>query len=252
MEAEIVIVPDAGAVARLGAQRFVRLARQASESRGRFTAVLSGGSTPSGLYRLLAGEPYRSEVPWGKVHLFWGDERCVPPNDPGSNYRLAEEAFLDHVPVPPENVHRVQGELPPEQAARAYALELEDFFCGPRARFDLVLLGLGHDGHTASLFPGSAALEETIRLVAAVEAQYEDWPAARVTITLPAINASRHILFLVSGSGKAKVVEKVLSDPVGPLPAQQVRPTAGTLTWLIDEAAASQLGSATAGPGRRE
>ena len=247
METEIVIVPDAEALARSGAQRFVQLAQQASDSRGRFTAALSGGSTPHGMYRLLAEEPYRSEVPWQQVHLFWGDERCVPPDHPGSNYRMAEEALLSHVPVPPENVHRVQGELAPQQAARAYGRDLEDFFCGPHARFDLVQLGLGSDGHTASLFPGAAALQETTDLVAAVEAHYEDRPACRITLTLPAINMSRHILFLVTGSSKAEILREVLSEPRGPLPAQRVRPTAGELAWLVDEAAAGELDRARVG-----
>ncbi|MCL7453395.1 MAG: 6-phosphogluconolactonase [Anaerolineae bacterium] len=241
MEFEMIVVPDAEALARSGAQRFVRSAQQAIGSRGRFTAALSGGSTPRALYRLLSEEPFRSELPWEQVHLFWGDERCVPAGDPGSNYRMAEETLISRVPIPPGNVHRVRGELPPEQAARAYARDLEEFFCGPRTRFDLVLLGLGSDGHTASLFPESPVLEETTRLAATVEADYEDRPACRITLTLPAINTSRQILFLVSGDSKAEIVRQVLSEPGGPLPAQQVRPTAGQLTWLIDEAAANRL-----------
>ena len=249
MDTDIVIVPDADALARAGAQRFVRLAQQASESRGRFTAALPGGTTPRGLYRLLAEEPYRSEVPWQQVHLFWGDERCVPPGDPGSNYHMAEEILLRRVPVPPENIHRIRGELAPDEAARAYARDLEDFFCGPHTRFDLMLLGLGSDGHTASLFPGSAALQEETRLVAAAEAHYEDRPASRITLTLPAINTSRHVLFLVAGSSKAEILRQVLSTPGGPLPAQQVQPRAGELTWLVDEAAASELDRATLATG---
>lgn len=245
MESEIIIVSDPEALARLGARLFALLAREAITSRGRFTAALSGGSTPRVMYRLLAGEPYRSEVPWEQVHLFWGDERCVPPDDPESNYHQAEEALIGRVPIPAENVHRIQGELPPEQAVRAYGGALEDFFCGPRVRFDLMLLGLGSDGHTASLFPGSTALEEATRLVAAVEAQYEDRPACRVTLTLPAINTSRQILFMVSGRSKAGIVHEVLSEPQDLLPAQRVHPTAGKLSWLIDEAAASRLKAGT-------
>jgi 6-phosphogluconolactonase len=201
------------------------------------------------MYRLLAEEPYRSEVPWRQVHLFWGDERCVPPDDPGSNYHMAEETLLRHVPVPSENVHRVQGELAPEQAARAYARDLEDFFCGPHTRFDLMLLGLGSDGHTASLFPDSTILQETVRLAAAAEAHYEDRPASRITLTLPVINTSRHVLFLVSGSSKAEILQQVLSKPGGPLPAQRVQPRAGELIWLVDEAAASELDQAAIGAG---
>jgi 6-phosphogluconolactonase len=241
MDAEIVIVPDADALAREAAERFASLAREAVDSRERFTAVLSGGSTPGGLFRLLAEEPYRTLIPWAKVHLFWADERCVPHDDPGSNYHLAHETLVKHVSVPPENVHRVQGELEPEIAAQLYELALQDFFCGPRPRFDLVLLGMGEDGHTASLFPGSPLLAETERLAAPVQASYQDRPAQRVTLTLPALNSARQILFLVAGSAKAQIVQAVMEGPVGRFPAQRVQPTAGQLTWLLDAEAASLL-----------
>jgi 6-phosphogluconolactonase len=241
MKAEIVVFPDADALAHEAAQRFVALVREAAASRGRFSVALSGGSTPGTLYRLLAEEPYRGQIPWAEVHLFWGDERCVPPDDPGSNYRLAEETLIARVPIPPGNVHRVRGELDPEEAARVYARELRDFFCGPRPRFDLVLLGLGEDGHTASLFPGSPVLDETARLAAAEEAHYQDRPAHRVTLTLPVLNAARHVLFLITGGAKAGIVQTVLEGEPGRLPAQRIRPIAGQLTWLLDAAAASQL-----------
>jgi 6-phosphogluconolactonase len=165
----------------------------------------------------------------------------VPPDDPESSFRLADEAFISRVPIPPDNIHRVQGELTPGAAARAYANALTDFFCGPHARLDLILLGLGEDGHTASLFPGSDVLRETTRLTAVVDAHYKDRPATRVTLTLPAINTARHILFLVTGAGKARIVQAVLEGDQGLYPAQQVRPTAGEITWLLDEAAASRL-----------
>jgi 6-phosphogluconolactonase len=223
------------------AQRFSHLAREAIESRGRFSVALSGGSTPAALYRLLAEEPYRSQIPWAQVHLFWGDERCVPPDHRDSNFRLANETLLAQVPIPPANVYRVQGELEPEAAAHGYEKALQDFFCGPRTRFDLVLLGLGKDGHTASLFPGSDALHERERLAVAVEAHYQDRPAHRVTLTLPAINTARQVLFLVTGGAKAEIVQAVLEGPEGRLPAQQVRPTAGQLIWMLDREAASQL-----------
>ena len=241
MEAEIVVVPDPEVLAREAAQRFADLAREAVEFRGRFSVALSGGSTPGGLYRLLAEEPYRAQIPWDGVHLFWGDERCVPPDDPGSSFRLAEDTLIARVPIPPGNVHRVPGELGPEAAARVYETMLQDFFCGPRPRLDLVLLGLGEDGHTASLFPGSSALDENERLVAPVTAFYQDRPAQRVTLTLPAINGARQILFLASGKAKANIVQAVIEGPVGQFPAQRVRPTAGQLTWLLDTAAASRL-----------
>jgi 6-phosphogluconolactonase len=181
-------------------------------------------------------------MPWHQVHLFWGDERCVLPDDPGSNYRLAHETLISQVPIPADNVHRMRGELEPEAAARAYQRVLEDFFCGPRARFDLVLLGLGQDGHTASLFPGSPAMAEVERLVAPATALYQDRPAQRLTLTLPAINASRQVLFLVRGSAKAQVVQAVVEGPAAHLPAQRIQPTAGRLTWLLDAAAAGLLG----------
>ncbi len=242
MDAEIVVVPDGEALAREAAQRFAHLAREAAGSRERFSVVLSGGSTPGRLFRLLAEEPYRVQVPWEQVHLFWGDERCVPPDDPGSNYRLAEESLIAHVPIPPENVHRIRGELQADMAAQAYENRLQDFFCGPRPRFDLVLLGLGEDGHTASLFPGSPLLDEQKRLAAAATASYQDRPAQRVTLTLPAINTARQVLFLVAGGAKAEIVQAVIEGPTGRYPAQRIRPTAGQLTWLLDAAAASRLG----------
>jgi 6-phosphogluconolactonase len=241
-KAEVVVLPDAEELAHQAARRFAELAREAVASRGRFSVSLSGGSSPGQLYKLLTREPYRTQIPWRQVHLFWGDERCVPPDDPGSNYHLAEGALIAQVPVPAENVHRMRGELAPEAAARAYDRELQDFFCGPRPRFDLVLLGLGEDGHTASLFPGSPLLEEAERLVAPATAVFQDRPAQRITLTLPAINAARQVLFLVSGGAKAQVVQAVLEGPAGPLPAQWIQPTAGGLTWLLDAAAASVLG----------
>jgi len=241
IERQVVVVPDVVALAQEAAGRFVEQARAAVQSRGRFSVALSGGSTPEGAYRLLAQEPYRGQLPWDRMHLFWGDERCVPPDDPGSNYRLADQALISQVPIPAENVHRIPGELAPEAAARAYRRELENFFCGPLPRLDLVLLGLGSDGHTASLFPGSDVLEAVSDVAVAVEAQYEGRPARRVTLTLPAINAARQVLFLVTGESKARIVARVLGTRTGPLPAERVCPTAGELIWLLDEAAASGL-----------
>jgi 6-phosphogluconolactonase len=233
--------PGPEALAREAAQRFTDLAREAIDSRGRFSVALSGGSTPTALYGLLAEEPYRAQIPWAQVHLFWGDERCVPPDHPDSNYRMVNETLISHVPIPSANVYRIRGELDPDLAARAYEKTLQDFFCGPRTRFDLVLLGLGDDGHTASLFPGSDALHERERLAVAVEARYHDRPARRVTLTLPALNTARQVLFLVTGSAKAGIVQAVLEGPEGRLPAQQIRPAAGQTVWMLDREAASQL-----------
>jgi 6-phosphogluconolactonase len=231
---KIVILSDVAAVADEAARRFATLAEAAVAARGRFSAALSGGSTPGALYRRLAGEPYRSEIPWSGVHFFWSDERCMPPDDSESNYRLADSALLSHVPIVPDQVHRILGEMGPERAAHLYELALHDFFCGPLARFDLVLLGLGEDGHVASLFPGSAALLERERLAVAAEARYQDRPAQRVTLTLPAINSAREILFLVTGRAKAGIVQTILEGPDTGLPAQLARPTAGRVTWLLD------------------
>lgn len=239
---DVIIMPDPATLARQAGRSLAKLVQEAIGSRGRFSVALSGGSTPGRLYRLLAAEPYRTQVPWGQVHLFWGDERCVPPDDPGSNYHLAAETLISQVPIPAENVHRMHGELEPGTAAQAYDRALQDFFCGPRPRFDLVLLGLGEDGHTASLFPDSSLLTEAERLVAPAEALYQGRPAQRVTLTLPAINSARHVWFLVSGSAKAQVVHAVLDGPAEQLPAQRIQPVAGRLTWWLDTAAASRLG----------
>jgi 6-phosphogluconolactonase len=241
MDAEIILVPDPTTVASMAAQRFANLARESVTSRSRFSVALSGGSTPETLYRLLADEPYSEEIPWHGVHLFWGDERCVPPDHPESNYRLVYETLIAHVPLSWENIHRIRGEREPQAAARAYERELRDFFCGPRSRFDLVLLGLGNDGHTASLFPDSDALGETDRLAAVAQANYQDRPVHRVTLTMAAINTARQVLFLVTGRAKAPIVQAVLEGPGGRFPAQRIRPTAGQLTWLVDAEAAEQL-----------
>lgn len=241
MRAEIVIFPDLEGLTRGAARRFVGQAVRAVTARGRFSVALSGGATPGALYRLLAQEPYRGRIPWQGVHLFWGDERCVPPDRTESNYRLAVEALILRVPIPPDNIRRVLGELEPEIAARLYETGLRDFFGCPQTRFDLVLLGLGEDGHTASLFPGSAALDESERLAVAVEAHYQDRPAYRVTLTLPAINSARQVWLLVSGSAKAEIVRAVLEGHDDRLPARRICPTAGRLTWLLDREAARLL-----------
>jgi 6-phosphogluconolactonase len=249
MDVEIVVVSDEEALAREAARRLTALARHAVSSRGRASVVLSGGSTPRRFFALLAKEPYRSQIPWEQVHLFWADERCVPPDDAGSNYRMANEILISQVSIPSDHVHRMLGELAPDVAAQAYERELEDFFCGPRPRFDLVLLGVGEDGHTASLFPNSPLLAESERLVAPATASYQDRPARRITLTLPAINTARQVLFLVSGSAKSRIVASVLKDPGGHLPAQSIRPNAGSLGWLMDAAAAAGLPSQHHGDG---
>ena len=231
---EFIVLPDLKAISQAAAERVATLA----QTRDPFTVALSGGSTPRRLYEMLAAPPFRGRVPWGRVHVFWGDERCVPPDHSDSNYRLAREALLDEIPILAENVHRIWGEMPPDQAAAAYQTELEAVV-GVNGRLDLILLGMGADGHTASLFPGTEALEERERAVVAV--YVERLQAWRVTLTLPVINAARQVLFLVTGAAKAEIVQAVLEGPEGRFPAQQIRPTAGQLTWLVDVAAASRL-----------
>jgi 6-phosphogluconolactonase len=236
---EVIVLPDLEAVSQAAAQRFARLAQTHSP----FSVALAGGGTPHRLYELLAAPPFREQIPWERVHAFWGDERCVPPDEPGSNYHVARETLLDHVPLPPDNIHRVRGELDPERAARAYAGELREFFGAPWPAFDLVLLGMGDDGHTASLFPGADALHEKTWPVVGVSAQYQDRPARRVTLTPPAINAARQVMFLVVGASKAETLRAVLEGPFQPqvLPAQIVQPTDGHLAWLVDGAAGHQI-----------
>jgi len=239
---EIRTYSDADHLARAAAEHFVTLASEAIAARGQFTVALSGGSTPRAAYALLAAE----DVDWPRVHVFWGDERCVPPDHLDSNYRLAREALLDHVPLPVGNVRRIRGEINPEQAAADYERTLRSFFARhpeePTACFDLILLGMGEDGHTASLFPGTAALNEQTRWVVA---HYVDKLRAwRVTLTPVVINAAAQVTFIVSGAGKADRLREVLTGPYRPdaLPAQIVRPTDGRLLWLTDEAVVAHLG----------
>lgn len=225
----VIVLADREAVSRAAADRFVELAR----STARFTVALSGGSTPHRLFEALAAPPFRDQVPWSQVHLFWGDERCVPPHHADSNYGMAREALLDHISIPAMNVHRIRGELSPEQAAALYEAELKNLL-GAGGQFDLVLLGMGTDGHTASLFPGSEALEERERT--AIPTYAEHLGSWRVTLTLPALNRARHVLFLVSGASKAPAWQQIQAGE--PLPAGLIRPSQGELTWLLDRDAA--------------
>jgi 6-phosphogluconolactonase len=227
-------------LARAAARFFTEEAVGAVQSGGRFRVALAGGSTPRQLYLHLAGEP----LPWNRTELFWSDERHVPPDHPQSNYRMAREALLSRVPLAEENVHRIRAELPEAaQAAEEYEETLREVFALPPPevpRFDLVLLGIGADGHTASLFPGSNALAESRRLVVAPWVPQLD--AFRITLTLPVLNHAATVLFLVSGSEKAEILAKVLDDPSEPpLPARAVRPAAGRLVFLVDEPAARHL-----------
>jgi len=241
-----IVAPDARALARQAAELFVTLAQRAAGEEGaRFTVALSGGGTPKALYGLLAAPPYAGQVPWERVHLFWGDERHVPPDNEESNYRMVNEALLSSIAIPAENVHRVRAEEPDAAGvARDYADNLRGFFdLQPNEwpRFDLVLLGLGPDGHTASLFPGTDALHDTTHLVAApFVAKFN---AHRITLTAPALNNAATVAFLVAGAEKAAVLRDVIDGPrdVDRLPAQLIAPTNGTLVWMLDEAAAGKL-----------
>lgn len=242
MTPEISISPNAQALAAEAARRFAVLARGSIGERGRFVVALSGGSTPKVLLRLLAMPPYRDTLDWSRIHVAWGDERCVPPDDAQSNYRMAREALLAHVPIPAGNVHRMPAENPDhEAAANDYAATLRTLFGDAAPRFDLIHLGLGTEGHTASLFPGSPALEERERWVAAPFVEKLD--AYRITLTPPVLNAAREVQFLAAGKDKAAIVRDILHAPHNPteLPAQIVAPTDGRLVWLLDAAAAAEL-----------
>ena len=240
---ELTVVHSAERLARVAAERIAHLASSATAEGERFVLALSGGSTPRPTYRLLARQRQGLTVDWSRVEVFWGDERCVPPDHPDSNYRMARQALLDHVQIPAGQVHRIQGELPPPEAAAAYRAELQAVLGDHRQRrFDLMLLGLGADGHTASLFPGTPAVQEQCRDVVAVHVQKghgRPSDAWRVTLTLPVINDARHVIFLVSGERKADALARVHAGE--PLPAGLVQPTEGTLTWLVDRDAAAAL-----------
>jgi 6-phosphogluconolactonase len=239
----ISVHPSADAVAKAAAERFVTLAGDAVSSRGRFTVVLAGGSTPRALYKLLAAPEYRKRTPWEETIVLFGDERWVGPDDARSNYRMAKESLLEHVPIPSDNVHRMIGESrDPAEPARAYEATLRGLFAGAaRPRFDLVLLGMGADGHTASLFPDTAALGESSRWVVANHVpQLEAW---RITMTYPALVAARHIVFLIAGEAKAQVVAEAFGGVPHdtPYPVERVVPRNGVLEVLLDGAAASAL-----------
>lgn len=239
------VFPDPAALTQAAAAQFATLAIEAVAAREQFLVALSGGSTPQALFKRLSQPPYSTVIPWRHIHIFWGDERLVPPEDEGSNYYHAQQLLFDYVPLPPANIHRARGEFEPAAAVRDYINQLQQAATGnrPWPRFDLVLLGMGSDGHTASLFPGSIPPEETRSPVQAVTAIYEDRPAARLTLTPLVFNDARHVVFLVTGENKAAALAAVLQGPDDPAqwPAQRIQPHHGTLTWLVDEAAASQL-----------
>ena len=237
---QIMIFPNAAALAEDAARQIVELARQSIRERGRFTFVLSGGSTPKTLFSMLAAEPYRSQIDWGKIEFFWGDERSVPPDHPDSNYRMANEAMLSKVPVPAGHIHRMRGELEPGEAAQEYARELLAFSSGKPLHFDCILLGLGPDAHTASLFPASEALKvKEATVVANWVEKFQTW---RITMTAPLINQARCVMFLAAGDEKAAPLHEVLQGTRQPevYPAQLIAPQ-GDLLWEVDVAAGRLL-----------
>ena len=235
------------ALARRAAQYFLEMASEAVQARGRARIAISGGSTPKTTFALLAdrNEPWRAHMPWDALDLYWVDERCVPPDHADSNYRMTREAMLDHVPLKPEQIHRIEGELDPEAAAAHYESELRNSFRLEGAetpRFDLVALGMGPDGHTASLFPHTDAIHELSRLSIAnhVPQQKDSW---RITLTWPVINHASSVFFLIAGSDKAAVLNEVLTGARNPerLPSQLIWPASGILTLMLDKAAAALL-----------
>jgi len=245
---EIRILADGAAIAKRAAQEFVQAAAEAVRIKGSFNVALAGGSTPKALYSLLVNDPaLRSQVPWDKIHLFFGDERHVAPDHPDSNYRMASETMISKSPLKPEQVTRIKGEYPDaEQAALEYEKALREYFklkAGEYPRFDLVLAGMGNEGHTLSLFPGTKALHADRRIV--VRNWIGKLYTERLTLTAPAASNAAHIIFMVTGTDKAPALKAVLEGPFEPeqLPAQLLQPQNGKLLWLVDTAAGSMLTS---------
>ena len=231
------VAEDAEALAAEAARRIVATAREAAAERSECTLVLTGGSTPRRLYELLAQPPYSEEMPWDAIEWFWVDERCVPPDDSRSNFAMAHDSLLSRVPVPATRIHRMKGESAADAAAAEYETTVRAIV--PDGGFDLVLLGVGSDGHTASLFPNDAAAEERERWVVGVRPHRADPPVDRITMTFPLLHRARSVLLLASGAAKRTVVRAVRSDP---REAARLYPAArmhgAAITWLVDEAAA--------------
>lgn len=249
LQSSVEVLPSVEALAAASAERFIVGAEHAIATHGRFVVALSGGSTPRATYEYLARGPRARRIDWSRVHVVWGDERCVAPTDPDSNYKMAHDTLLDRVPLPAANIHRIRGEDLPDGAAASYEVVLRNLLhtptgppsTNPARRIDLVLLGLGDNGHTASLFPERPELDEASRWV--VAAQLNAHPPWRVTMTLPLFNAAAELLFIVAGKGKAAMLNRVRRGPPRPreLPAQLIAPTSGHVDWLVDAGAAAQL-----------
>jgi len=239
------VLNDYEHLSQAAADMFMDISRRAIDSHGHFNVVLSGGYTPQRLYEILANSPYREGIHWEDVNIFWSDERCVPPDDPCSNFGNARETLLSYVPISEDHLHPIHGELPADQAAAEYETDLRDFFKNQPPVFDLILLGLGDNAHTASLFPHTPVLDERSRWVEAV--QMDKKSLDRVTLTAPIINQAQEVIFLVSGAEKAAALQKVLEGTYHPhqYPAQLIRPNGAHPTWLVDKAAAHKLAEET-------
>jgi 6-phosphogluconolactonase len=239
---QIIVAENLSGLSRIGAYIFAAGAKDAVVKRGCFRVAISGGAGPRPMHRLLAREPYLLEIPWSETHIFWVDERCVPVGDLASNYGEALKDFIDDVPIPHNHVHNMPVDFPPEEGALRYEqdlLKIFQFKSGEFPVFDLIFIGIGIDGHTASLFPESRALEEKDRLILSVEGG--DPNVHRLTMTLPVLNNARKIIFFVSGKGKAEILHQLFLQGRKRLPAQMIRPRKGELIWLLDRDSASLL-----------
>jgi 6-phosphogluconolactonase len=235
------VYKDIEELSQATAKLIMEAAQSAAKERGKFSIVLSGGNTPRRLFEILAERPYREQMPWRKTHVFWGDERCVPADDERNNAHMARQILLNQVPIPDEQIHPIASTLPPIKAAEEYQNTLEEYFFGYSPAFDFILLGLGENGHTASLFPETPVLDEKRHWVSEVyEPSLQMW---RVTLTAPILNQARKIVFLVNGANKAQVLKQVIHGARRPnqLPAQLIQPQTGELLWLVDQAAASLI-----------
>ncbi len=241
----VIVLPDIEAVSQAAAERTYDYATEAVSSRGVFHLVLSGGRTPAKLYSLLSEIPYNYSIPWAQTHIYWGDERCVPPESEESNYGQAWRIFLNSMPIPENNIHRIKGELEPQEAADEYRRDLMSQADTDRdwPQFDLVYLGMGADGHTASLFPGPIADEERRGSVMAVTVSYQERPSSRISMTPLPLNSARNIIILVVGLDKAAALSTAINGPEDKekWPVQRIRPLQGTVTWLVDRDAAAEL-----------
>ncbi len=244
MKLEIYIFSNSQQLADTLAEDFRRTLQRKAETGESFFVALSGGSSPRKFFERFAVSPYREEIPWGNIHFFWGDERCVPPDDAESNFKMANEAFLSHVAIPDKNTHRIMGENPPQSEARRYEKEIQDHVPVSKnglPQFDWIFLGMGKDGHTASLFPGAPTLHE--KEAVCVIAEHPDTGQTRISLTLPVINNAKRISFLVTGDEKATIVREILQKRPSYLnyPAAKVKPFNGVLEWYLDNSAAKDL-----------